>query len=182
LAGEARASRCETTTMVPEPRPARTPMTFSSVRVPSAVRALNVSVVVLKFVLAAEHEQCAGICQMLCAVDPREAAGAEVNDHLAVIGQRFAQRVAVLLGPQLSQHRQNQRAAAQLGAKVLENVGFDSHVLCDTYCTWHTVWRTVQIVKRNFSRDSFFRRMVRTALVIQRRRYRLKFRTLGASI
>ena len=30
--------------------------------------------------------------QMLCAVDPREATGADVNDHLAGIGQRFRRR------------------------------------------------------------------------------------------
>jgi hypothetical protein len=44
-------------------------------------------------------------------------------DVQPVLGQRLAQRVAVLLGPQRGQHGQHQAAPPQLQPQVLERLG-----------------------------------------------------------
>ena len=72
-------------------------------------------------------------------------------DRQAALGERLAQRVAVVLGAELAEHGEHQAAAPQLEAQVLEESGLggvrgvrsrrhgSSQVVCEAQCVTHTV-------------------------------------------
>jgi hypothetical protein len=56
-----------------------------------------------------------------------------------VVGEGFAEGVAVLLGAELSEYGEDEGAASELRAKIVEDVGVECHVLCTVYCVSATV-------------------------------------------
>src|SRR4029077_2718726 len=86
---------------------------------------------------------------------PKEGIEGALVDGHTVLGKGFAEGVAVLFGVELGQDGEDERAAAELEAKVLEEevlvVGHSVwRILCCIHCMKYTVWRTVRDVKGNF--------------------------------
>jgi hypothetical protein len=76
--------------------------------------------------------------------------GAFVDGH-AMLGEGFTEGVAVLLGAELGEHGEDERAAAKFEPEVLEGIvvcgGCGSHavchLLCGIHCAIYTVCHTV---------------------------------------
>src|SRR6266849_361738 len=105
-----------------------------------AVSGQNVKALVALILFAPfAHQQALG----LQAAQER-IESAFVNLH-AMLAQRLAKCVAVLLGAELRETRQDQRAAAQLHANVLEKVGFDGHTVHHPLYTIHCMTHSIGV-------------------------------------
>jgi hypothetical protein len=76
-------------------------------------------------------------------------------------GESLSERVAVLVGPQLAEHVENQTAGAKLEPKVLENLAVvcmrwleTPCVVCDTWYMANSLWPTSK--KLSFQADIFW--------------------------
>jgi len=77
--------------------------------------------------------------QQTLALQPAQqrVQSAFVDGH-PMLGQCLAQRVSVLLAPELRQHRQDQRAAPQLISEVFEQVAIHCASCIFTFSPWST--------------------------------------------
>src|SRR6266478_2626559 len=73
----------------------------------------------------------------------QEGIQSTLFDCHAVLGERLAKGVAILLGTELGEDGEDEGAAAKLEAKVLEEIGLDGHAvqhpLYATHCTPHSI-------------------------------------------
>ena len=64
-----------------------------------------------------------------------------------MLGEIFAERVAVVLLPELRENGESKAAAPEFESKVFEDVLRSGLMLCLVHCTSHTVSYTVYDVK-----------------------------------